>query len=168
MRGRLVRFPPVAGVRPTPDRVRETLFNWLGQSLEGTRSLELFAGTGVLSLETISRGGALAVAVDRHRAVIDALRSTAATFGAAGLELHVAEARAFLARESRRFDVIYLDPPFAEDPWEWLLPACEARLDEGGFIYAEAPRVLQPPPGLAVHRHARAGQVHYHLLARAA
>jgi len=163
-----VRFPPVPGVRPTPDRVRETLFNWLGQSLEGVRSLELFAGTGVLSLETLSRGGALAVAVDRHRGVIDALRATAGAFGVTGLELHVAQARAWLAREARQFDVIYLDPPFTEEPWEALLPACEARLADQGLIYAEAAHEIRPSAGLAVHRHARAGQVHYHLLARAA
>jgi 16S rRNA (guanine966-N2)-methyltransferase len=76
----------------------------------------------------------------------------------------VADARAFLAAQRRSFDVIFLDPPFAEDPWPWLLPACAARLAAGGFVYAEASRAIEPPPGLAVHRHAKAGRVHYHLL----
>ena len=74
--------------------------------------------------------------------------------------------KAWLARETRRFDVIFLDPPFAEDPWPWLLPACEARLAPGGFVYAESPRELVPPAPFAVFRHARAGLVHYHLLRR--
>jgi 16S rRNA (guanine966-N2)-methyltransferase len=165
-RRRVIRFPSADGLRPTPDRVRETLFNWLGQELTGRRCLDLFAGTGALSLEAASRGAALAVAVDRQRAAIDALRATAAAFGAQALETHVADAHRFLARETRAFDVIFLDPPFADDPWSALLPACAARLAPGGVIYAEAGRTLAPPPGLATWRHDRAGQVHYHLFAR--
>ena len=118
-RGRVIRFPKAADLRPTPDRVRETLFNWLGQDLSELTVLDLFAGSGALALE------------------------------------------------SRRFDVIFLDPPFATDEWAWLLPACVARLAGGGALYAEARHLLVPPPGLAVHRHARAGQVHYHLLRHA-
>jgi 16S rRNA (guanine(966)-N(2))-methyltransferase RsmD len=166
-RGRMLRFPPTEGVRPTPDRVRETLFNWLGQDLAELATLDLFAGSGVLSLEALSRGAAVAVAVDRDPALIRALGATAATFGASGLEAHLAEAKTWIGRERRRFDVIFLDPPFGTDPWEWLLPACAARLAGGGFIYAEAGRVLTPPPALEVWRQARAGQVHYHLLRHA-
>ena len=146
-RGRVLRFPPVDGVRPTPDRVRETLFNWLGQDLHELSTLDLYAGSGVLSLEALSRGAALAVAVDRDPALVRALGETAATFGAQGLDAHVGDAKAWLARESRRFDVIFLDPPFGVDDWGWLLPACAARLAGGGFIYAEAGRPLDPPPG---------------------
>ncbi len=164
MRGRVVRFPALPGVRPTPDRVRETLFNWLGQDLAELATLELFAGSGVLSLEALSRGAATAVAVDRDRRVIAALAATAREFGAAGLEAHAAEARAWLAAERRVFDVIFLDPPFTDDPWPWLLPACATRLAAGGFIYAEAAHEITPPASLVLHRHARAGQVHYHLL----
>lgn len=164
MRGRIVRFPARPGVRPSPDRVRETLFNWLGQDLAGFTTLELFAGSGVLSLEALSRGARLAVAVDRDRGSVAALAATAREFGAPGLEVHAADARAWLTAESRDFDVIFLDPPFAEDPWSWLLPACRARLAAHGFIYAEAARAIEPPAGLVVHRQARAGQVHYHLL----
>jgi 16S rRNA (guanine966-N2)-methyltransferase len=163
-RGRVVRFPPLPGVRPTPDRVRESLFNWLGQDLAGRRTLELYAGSGVLSLEALSRNAAHAVAVDRHPALIRALRATAATLGEAGLETHVADARAHLSGEARAFDVVFLDPPFDDDPWPWLLPGCAGRLARGGFVYAESPRELAPPPGLVIWRHARAGQVHYHLL----
>ncbi len=164
-RGRLLRFPDVPGLRPTPDRVRETLFNWLGQDLTGRTTLEPYAGSGAMSLEALSRGAALAVAVDRHPALVRALADNARLFGAEGLETHRADARAYIDRETRRFDVIFLDPPFADDPWDWLLPACATRLDEGGAIYAEAGRVVTPPPGLEVVRAGRAGQVHYHLLA---
>ena len=163
-RGRRWRFP-LADIRPTPDRVRETLFNWLGQELTGRRCLELYAGTGVLSLEALSRGAALAVAVERSRALVDALRVTGAALGAPGLETHCADARAFLAAERRDFDVIFLDPPFRDDPWTWLLPACAARLAPGGFVYAEAGRRLEAPPPLRPWRSDKAGQVHYHLFA---
>lgn len=164
LRGRVVRFPKGASVRPTPDRVRETLFNWLGQDLAELATLDLYAGTGVLSLEALSRGAASAVAIDRDASLVRALAETAREFGAAGLDTHVADARAWLAADRRRYDVIFLDPPFGEDPWPWLLPACAERLAGGGYIYAEAARDIAPPPGLMLHRHARAGQVHYHLL----
>jgi 16S rRNA (guanine966-N2)-methyltransferase len=163
-RGRLVRFPANAALRPTPDRVRETLFNWLGQDLTGRSTLELYAGSGVLSLEALSRGAALAVAVDRVPGLVSALRQNAALLGLAGLEAARADARAFVARETREFDVIFLDPPFADDPWGWLLPACAERLAAGGLVYVEAGRHLAAPPALEPVRTARAGQVYYHLL----
>jgi 16S rRNA (guanine966-N2)-methyltransferase len=164
-RRRLLRFAPAPGLRPTPDRVRETLFNWLGQDLGGLRTLDLYAGTGALSLEALSRGTELAVAVERNAQLVRTLEDNARDLGASGLEVHCADARAYLARESRRFDVIFLDPPFADDPWAQLLPACAPRLTEGGRIYAEAGRVLTAPEGFVTHRHSRAGQVHYHLFA---
>jgi len=166
-RRRVIRFPPAEGLRPTPDRVRETLFNWLGQTLVGKRCLDLYAGSGALTLEAASRGAALAVAVDRSRVLIDALRATAATLGASAFEAYVGDARAFIERERRDFDVIFLDPPFAEDPWPWLLPACTQRLLPGGCIYAEASHSLPPPSGFATWRRDKAGQVHYHLFVRA-
>ena len=165
-RGRIVRFPKAAGLRPTPDRVRETLFNWLGQDLCGRRCLDLYTGTGALSLEAASRGAALAVAVDRNRALLDALSATSAQIGAGTLEAHCADARAFLASERRDFDVIFLDPPFNDDPWDWLLPACAQRLVPGGFIYAEARHTVTPPTTLLPWRRDKVGQVHYHLFVK--
>ena len=165
-RGRVVRFPRGAAVRPTPDRVRETLFNWLGQDLTGWSTLDLFAGSGALTLESLSRGAVLAVAVDRAPALTAALADTARTFRAEGLELHTADARTFLARETRRFNAVFLDPPFADDPWPWLLPACAAGVAPAGFVYVEAGRPIDLPEGFAVHRAGRAGQVHYYLLRR--
>ena len=165
-RGRRVRFPVREGVRPTPDRVRETLFNWLGQDLTGAATLDAFAGSGALSLESVSRGAALAVAVDRNPALVRALAATAAALGMNALETHRADALSFLRRDARRFDVIFLDPPFDDDPWATLLPAAAARLAPGGVIYAEA-RSTIAGSGFAVSHHDKAGQVHYHLLRRA-
>jgi 16S rRNA (guanine966-N2)-methyltransferase len=165
-RGRILRFPKTTGLRPTPDRVRETLFNWLGQELTGRRCLDLYAGSGALSLEAASRGARLAVAVDRNRALVDALCTSAALLGAATLEAHCADARAFLGNERRDYDVIFLDPPFSDDPWPWLLPACAARLAAGGFVYVEAAHAVPAPPGLSPWRHDKAGQVHYHLFVK--
>ena len=163
-RGRSVRFPATAGLRPTPDRVRETLFNWLGQDLAGRRTLEPYAGSGVLSLEALSRGAAHAVAIDRDGRAIAAIAEHARAFGLTGLDARRGDARAALESDPSCYDVVFLDPPFAEDPWAWLLPLAGARLAEGGAIYAEAAHPLDAPPGLAVVRSARAGQVYYHLL----
>jgi len=162
----MVPVAALAGLRPTPDRVRETLFNWLGQDLSGSTTLELYAGTGVLSLEALSRGATRAVAVDRNPALIAALTATAAKIGIAGLEGHVADALRYLRTERRAFDVIFLDPPFADDPWQALFAALAPVIGENSLIYAEASRPIVPPAALDVVRQARAGGVHYHLLAR--
>jgi len=166
-RGRVIRFPAAAGLRPTPDRVRETLFNWLGQDLTGQRTLDLYAGSGALSLEALSRGAELAVAVERNPDLVRSLEETAQAMGATGLEAHAADARRHLARDTGRYDVIFLDPPFASDEWNWLLPACAERLAGAGYIFAEAGRKLEAAGGLTAWRHARAGVVHYHLFNRA-
>ena len=165
-RGRVLRFPGVSGLRPTPDRVRETLFNWLGQDLSGRTTLDLYAGTGAMSVEALSRGAARAVAVDRDPGLALALESNARAIGLDAIEVHRGDARRHLERETRDFDVIFADPPYGEDPWPWLLPACAARLSPGGVVYAEAGRALEAPEGLVLVRHGRAGQVHYHLYAR--
>jgi len=166
-RGRVIRFPAAAGLRPTPDRVRETLFNWLGQDLTGQRTLDLYAGSGALTLEALSRGAEHAVAVDRNPDLVRALTETAKTIGATGLNALAADARRHLARDTGAYDVIFLDPPFESDDWSWLLPACAQRLAGAGYIYAEAGRELAAAPGLSVWRHAKAGAVHYHLFIRA-
>lgn len=166
-RGRRVRFPPREGVRPTPDRVRETLFNWLGQDLSGASTLDPFTGSGALTLEALSRGAALAVAIDRNPVLVRALAATGAALNAVGLETHHANGHLFLAREKRRFDVIFLDPPFDEPAWSALLPVAAARLSPGGALYAEARAPIAGAAGLAVSRRDKAGQVHYHLLRHA-
>lgn len=164
-RGRRIRFPAVADIRPTPDRVRETLFNWLGQDLDGARTLDPFAGSGALSFEALSRGATLAVAVDRKPELVRALHAAAQMLGAA-LETHCADAQAFLARETRLFDVVFLDPPFAAPQWQTLLPAASARVASDGALYVEASAPIVAPAGFAIVRGDKAGQVHYHLLRR--
>jgi 16S rRNA (guanine966-N2)-methyltransferase len=164
-RGRRLRVVAAPGVRPTPDRVRETLFNWLGQDLTGATTLDVYAGTGALTLEALSRGAARAVAVDCNPVLIRALVDSARGMGIAGLETHVADALRFLKAERRVFDVVFLDPPFADDAWNELFGAVAPRVADQGLVYAEAGRRLGPPPTLDIVRHARAGGVHYHLLA---
>ena len=166
-RGRKLRFPAVPALRPTPDRVRETVFNWLAQDLTGRTTLDLFAGSGALSLEALSRGAALAVAIDRDPSLVQALAATGARLGAEGLETHCSDAQSFLARETRRYEVVFLDQPFADADWARLLPAAAKRLADGGVLYAEARAPIAPPAGLTVWRSDKAGRVHYHLLRRA-
>ena len=155
------------GLRPTPDRVRETLFNWLGQDLTGASTFEAWAGTGVLTLEARSRGAALCVAIDRDAALIRALRATALRLGLDPIDARTGDALTSLAAEIRRFDVIFADPPFADDPWSRFLPLAASRLAPRGRIYAEAGHPIDVPPPLQLVRQARAGGVHYHLLAAA-
>jgi 16S rRNA (guanine966-N2)-methyltransferase len=166
-RGRRIGFSSVPGLRPTPDRVRETLFNWLGQDLAGAKTLDLFAGSGALTFEALSRGAELGVAVDHHAAIVRKLVANGAALGAAALETHCSDARIFLARETRDFDVIFLDPPFGSADWDALLPAVAERLAASGMLYVEAPVSIDAPRGLEVWRGDKAGQVHYHLLRRA-
>ena len=163
-RGRIVRFPAAAQLRPTPDRVRETLFNWLGQDLAGQHVLEVYAGSAVLSLESLSRGAASATAVERDPKLVAAMADNARLLGlAAGFTALRADARGAVERAARRYDVVFCDPPYADDPWDWLLPACARALTPEGAVYAEAARPLAPPPGLVLARSGRAGQVVYHL-----
>jgi len=166
-RGRKLHFPAHEDVRPTPDRVRETLFNWLGQDLSGASILDAFAGSGALAFEALSRGASLAVAVDRNRVLVHALHATATKLGTTRLEAHCADAYAFLKRDARRFDVVFLDPPFADVRWPELLPIAADLLAPGGALYAEAGEAISGMPGLTVARRHKAGQVHYHLLRHA-
>lgn len=167
-RGRRVTVPDLPGLRPTPDRVRETLFNWLQPVIAGARCLDLFAGSGALALESLSRGAAEVVAVERERVAADRLRESAGLLGADGLEVVRDDALAYLAGEPRPFDVVFLDPPFDSD----LLARVTERLGPGWFnepawIYLEcAPdQAQQPlPKSWNVVRHKRAGDVVYRLV----
>src|SRR5215470_16040232 len=166
-RGRKLRFPDAPDLRPTPDRVRETLFNWLGQDLSGRTTLDPFTGSGALSLEALSRGAALAVAVDRNRVLARALAQAGASLGSDRLETHCMDAAAFIRQEKRVFDVIFLDPPFDSTNWPALLASTAERLAPAGALYAEAGAPIAAAPGLVVARRHKAGQVHYHLLRHA-
>jgi len=170
-RGRRLRFPAAALIRPTPDRVRETLFNWLGARVVGARCLDLFAGSGALGLEALSRGAAHVTFVERDAAAARELSARLAEWGARDAQVVRADALRFLAGAARPFDIAFLDPPFASG----LLATAAAALEGGGWltpgalVYVECgaregPPPL-PPPWRALKAR-RAGEVGYHLYAR--
>ena len=167
-RGRRLEFPPAPGLRPTPDRVRETLFNWLAPDLPGARCLDLFAGSGALGLEARSRGAREVVLVDRNPHVIDHLRAELIRIGMDGVSCHRAAALDWLAGNERPFDIIFVDPPFADALWETVLAALDrtGAVRAGGKVYVEMPHGRDPilPAGWSVWREGRAGELHYRLL----
>lgn len=163
-RSRLLRFPDVPGLRPTPDRVRQTLFNWLGQELHGLRCLDLFAGSGALGFEALSRHADEVVMVEANPAVERVLQENAAALKAEKARIVRADALQFLAHSGQRFDVIFLDPPFGQGWLERLLPLLPQHLAPEGLVYAEAEKPLADGQGWQVVKHGKAGNVHYHLL----
>ena len=164
-RGRRIAVPSRPGLRPTPDRVRETLFNWLGQRLDGLACLDLFAGTGALGFEAASRGAARVVLVEHDSAVFSLLQKTKALVGAAQVELVHGDALEYLAHGGEAFDVVFLDPPFGQNSLPAVLERLPARLAPQARIYVEAGRPVREP-GWRELRGARAGQVSYQLLER--
>ena len=162
-RSRIVHFPATAELRPTPDRVRETLFNWLGQRLDGLACLDLFAGSGALGFEALSRGARRVVMVESDRKVAAALRESARELDAAGVEVVNADALAWLARGGERFDLAFVDPPYASGLAPSALAALPSRLNPGARVYAESARPLEPPTDWRVLREDRAGAVRYAL-----
>jgi 16S rRNA (guanine966-N2)-methyltransferase len=187
-RGRRLRFPPSPQIRPTPDRVRETLFDWLAARVPGARCLDLFAGSGALGLEALSRGAAQVTFVERDSVAAREIAARLAEWGAHAASVEHADARKFLERKpASRFDIVFLDPPFAST----LLEEAAARLEQGDWlsddalIYVECPAeagantpaagartpASAPPAVPAVWtplKAKRAGEVRYHLYSRVA
>ncbi len=163
-RSRLIRFPGQFDIRPTPDRVRETLFNWLGQSLRGKKCLDLFAGSGALGFEAASRGAEKVTMVESNREVAAAIRANAKTLGCDRLDLQVADALKFLSYDSGTYDVIFLDPPFGKNLLSQLWTLIPARLARDGLIYVESGDMLDIPEGCLLVRQGKAGKVNYGLL----
>ncbi|MET0383490.1 MAG: 16S rRNA (guanine(966)-N(2))-methyltransferase RsmD [Burkholderiaceae bacterium] len=163
--------PDLPGLRPTPARVRETLFNWLGQDLAGWRVLDAFAGTGALGFEAASRGAGAVVMLEREARLVHKLGLSSARLGATAVTVTQADALAWMKRAPAQFDLVFIDPPFDADLFEPALAAALPCVVPQGWIYLEAPVRLDAGPlaerGLALHRHARAGAVHAHLLRRA-
>ncbi len=159
-RRRLIHFPGVADLRPTPDRMRETLFNWLGQDLTGETCLDLFAGSGALGFEAASRGARQVVMVERDVRIFRALQSTHTMLGATQVELVRADASAFLRSDARRYDVVFLDPPYRLDLLPFLLPLLPGLLNRGSRVYLESDGLPDLPQGCEVMRRSRAGRVH--------
>ncbi|MFO1343336.1 MAG: 16S rRNA (guanine(966)-N(2))-methyltransferase RsmD [Burkholderiales bacterium] len=165
---RIVRFPDMQGVtgfRPTPDRVRETLFNWLGQDLTGRRCLDVFSGSGALAFEAASRGATQVVAIESSRVAAQAIAQNQKLLDLPNLKLVNGDAFAFLASTPEKFDVVFLDPPFAQDWWQRLAPLVSRVAAPDALIYCEFAKELtgRELPGFNRSRHDRAGMVHYHL-----
>ncbi len=165
-RSRFIRFPDGRDLRPTPDRARETLFNWLGQDLTGMRCLDLYAGSGALGFEAASRGAQRVVLVERAGEVCAALEASRAALNAGQVEVIRADALEFLHSDSGVYDVVFLDPPYAENPWAALLERLLPRLAPNAMVYRESRKMPIAPDGWEVHRQGRAGQVNYQLLKR--
>jgi 16S rRNA (guanine966-N2)-methyltransferase len=159
-RGRKIAVPERPGLRPTPDRVRETLFNWLGQSLDGLSCLDLFAGSGALGFEAASRGAGRVVMVEQDRAVADLLKKTRDEIGARQVEVVLDDAFHYVKR-AHAFDVVFLDPPFRQN----AVPAVFSHLKgaPGTRVYVEADAPFAPSEAWRELKRARAGQVSYQL-----
>ncbi len=165
---------PVAdrpGLRPTPDRVRETLFNWLGQDLTGWEVVDAFAGTGALGLEAASRGAARVLLVEQEGAQVDALRALVRKLSAQGVTVERGNAISALQRLApASCDLVLLDPPFDAGLYEKAIAAAAPALRPAGWLYLEAPAAWSDESlaawGLQVRRHLKAGAVHAHLLQR--
>ncbi len=160
------------GLRPTPDRVRETLFNWLGQDLTGWRCLDAFAGTGVLGFEAASRGAAQVLMCEQDAALVTQLMALKTRLQAQAVSVQRGDAVMALKRATpASLDLIFLDPPFDSDLFDKALPAAALAVTAAGFIYLEAPVAWSDaqlqPLGLSLYRHLKAGAVHAHLLVRA-
>ena len=173
-RRRWLRFPAAQGLRPTPNRVRETLFNWLGQDLTGLGCLDLFAGSGALGFEAASRGARQVVMLERDGRIAESLQASARTLqtGTAVIgtvEVMRADALEFLAHDTRAFDVVFIDPPYAfweqtRSPLSALLCRLAGRVTPGASVYLESPEFPELPQRWRSLKRGRAGAVHYQLL----
>ena len=169
-RSRVLEFPDALGLRPTPDRVRETLFNWLGQTLINQSCLDLFSGSGALGFEAASRGAASVTMLEQDRAAAEALIHNQTKLSANNCKIIRGDALKFIATATEKFDVIFVDPPFASQLMPPLLPQLTDKLTLGGVIYAEWSEPLanlwaqHTITGLSIVKQGRAGAVHFALL----
>lgn len=170
-RGRKFRFPDAPGLRPTPDRVRETLFNWLRQDLQGLICLDLYAGSGALGLEAASRGAARVVQVEQNPEVCTVLEQNRALFGANQAEIVRLDVSRYLSGPATTFDIVFLDPPFHRG----LIAPCCALLEKNGWLAPDARIYLETearwtldelPENWRIIRSKKTGEVGYHLCER--
>lgn len=162
---RIVKFADAQDLRPTPDRVRETLFNWLGQDLTGRRCLDAFSGSGAHAFEAASRNALRVIAVESSRAVAQNIAQNQKLLDFKNLAIINTDAFAFLGTTTEQFDIIFLDPPFAQDWWARLAPLVERVAAPEAMIYCEFARELSSFGPFQRVKHGRAGMVHYHLFA---
>jgi 16S rRNA (guanine966-N2)-methyltransferase len=164
LRSRVITFPDAEGLRPTPDRVRETLFNWLGQTLYGRNCLDLFAGSGALGIEAASRGAERVVMVEKNPVVFRALRDNVRKLECANISLRHQDGLEFVRRDAQRYDVMFLDPPFQSDYLPRLLEILPKNLNDNGLIYVESGAAIEVPSPWQVVKSDKAGQVWYQLI----
>lgn len=166
-RSRIITFPAHADLRPTPDRVRETLFNWLGQDLTGLNCLDLFAGSGALGFEAASRGAANVVMIESSSSVHRVLLENKVRLKADSIELIKMDASVFLITHTRKFDVVFLDPPYRMDILPKILSMLPPLLAEDAQIYLETQHSCDLEKNLQhwhTRRKGKAGKVNYYLL----
>lgn len=161
------------GLRPTPDRVRETLFNWLGQDLTGWRCADVFAGTGVLGFEAASRGAEEVFVCEQDPVLVEKLKALQLRLKASMVKVERGDGVSLLRRLSPgSMRLIFLDPPYESMLFEPALKAAAQAVHATGFVYLEAPRPWTGEEladvGLRLHRSGKAGAVHFHLLVKAA
>jgi len=171
LRGSRLAVPDNAGLRPTPDRVRETLFNWLAPVIDGARCLDLFAGTGALGIEAISRGASACTFVESDRSLARLLAENLARLKIVNARVLETDALAMLNRTPEPFDIVFLDPPFAANLWNESARLLETHgwLAASAWLYVESPTdaAITLPPSLMLHREGHAGAVRYALYRRA-
>ncbi len=168
-RGRRLPVADVAGLRPSGDRVRETLFNWLQPRLPGARCLDLFAGTGALGFEAVSRGAAHATLIERDPRALAALRKAVEVLDAGDrIEIVAADALQWLSRTEARYDLIFVDPPFGSGLRDQAVGLLPDRMSPGALVYVESPAGDEPtlPPTLGLIRHKQIAEVELRLLGR--
>ncbi|HEX5693568.1 MAG TPA: 16S rRNA (guanine(966)-N(2))-methyltransferase RsmD [Arenimonas sp.] len=166
LRGSKLPVPDRPGLRPSTDRVRETLFNWLQVKVPGARVRDLFAGTGALGFEAVSRGAAATTLVERDPVLAEALRASATRLKLETVRVVTADALAWLAQPvGQRFDLVFLDPPFDAGLWEQAASRLEPWLAPDAWIYVETPAKTAPilPPGWRLHREGQTRDVRYAL-----
>ena len=166
-KSRLIVFPQKKDLRSTPDRVRETFFNWLGQDLTGAACLDLFAGSGALGFEAASRGARRVVMVERDPAILRSLAAASEELEAGAVNLVRADALEFLRTDRGVYDVVFVDPPFAAGYWPRLAPLLPPRLAPEGMVYHESAHCPETSPEWEIRKRGRAGKVSYQLLGRA-
>jgi 16S rRNA (guanine966-N2)-methyltransferase len=163
-RSRLLKFPDVEGLRPTPERVRITVFNWLGQDLTGKTCLDLFAGTGAFGFEALSRNAKNVVMIENSNLAFKSLIQNQQLLKAENCQIFSQDALQFLTHNTQKFDVIFCDPPYNKNWLDKILPVLNQHLSESGVIYAEAEFEIKSNENWQVVKQSIAGNVFYHLL----
>ena len=163
-RGRKLVFEPAEGLRPTPDSVRERLFNWLGQDLTGKTVLDLFAGSGALGLEAASRNAKQVIAVEKNKQTAENLRQNAQNLSLNQISVLNTDGLLYLCGGEQKFDVVFLDPPFAWSEWNKAFTFLKNRLEKNAFVYIEAGQIPDCPSWIEVFREGSSGMSKFQLL----